>query len=308
MWSDGIFDNPVNPGGTVFENRAHMTTAKAMVVNTAYQYDFIGTGHDHSRYKQGWGMPDLQAMYDLRDEILVIDEDDVLEPFGNATYSVEVEAGAPFFKVTMTYADPPGNPSVQSQHRINDLDLTVTSPTGVVWYGNEGLMDTPWSIPGTSNDDKNTVENVFVLQPEAGTWRIDVDAVELIQDSHVETPELDADFALVASPIVRESAAIGPEEIPVRDGLRLAILPMGPGIPAAKIAFDLQHATAVRLRIFDVQGRLINTVHDARLDAGSHTLVWPGVDDAGKAVGNGVYFARLDAGQEHASGKVLIMR
>ncbi|MCX6671956.1 MAG: S8 family serine peptidase, partial [Euryarchaeota archaeon] len=30
MWSDGIFGNEVDPQGTVFENRPHMTTAKAM--------------------------------------------------------------------------------------------------------------------------------------------------------------------------------------------------------------------------------------------------------------------------------------
>ena len=42
MWSDGIFGNDVDPGGTVFENRPHMTTAKAFMINTAFRYDFSG--------------------------------------------------------------------------------------------------------------------------------------------------------------------------------------------------------------------------------------------------------------------------
>jgi len=32
MWADGIFGNEVVPGGDVFENKAHMTTAKAMLI------------------------------------------------------------------------------------------------------------------------------------------------------------------------------------------------------------------------------------------------------------------------------------
>jgi len=202
MWADGIFGNEVIPGGTVFENRAHMTTAKAMLINTAYQYPFTGTGHDKTRMHQGWGMPDVGRLYDLRENIYVIDETVILEPFDVEQHIVAVEAGEPALKVTMTYADPPGNPAVQTQHRINDLTLKVISPTGVVYYGNNGLLDGVWSTPDGDPDTKNTVECVFVENPESGAWIVEVHADEIIQDSHIETPELDADYALVASPVI----------------------------------------------------------------------------------------------------------
>jgi len=202
MWADGIFGNEVTPGGTVFENRAHMTTAKAMLVNTAYQYPFTGTGGDKTRMHQGWGMPDVGNLYDLREKIYVIDETVILEPFDVEQHIVAVEAGEPALKVTMTYADPPGNPAVQSQHRINDLTLKVISPSGTVYYGNNGLLDGVWSTPDGNPDTKNTVECVFVENPEPGAWTVEVHADEIIQDSHVETPALDADYALVVSPVV----------------------------------------------------------------------------------------------------------
>jgi len=135
MWSDGIFGNDVDPNGTVFENRAHMTTAKAMLINTAYQYPFNGTTEDKTRMHQGWGMPNVETLYDLREKIYVIDETDVLEPFQMTEHYVTVDTGGPFLKVTMTYADPPGNPAVQTQHRINDLTLKVVSPTGTEYWG-----------------------------------------------------------------------------------------------------------------------------------------------------------------------------
>ncbi len=202
MWSDGIFGNDVIPGGTVFENRPHMTTAKAMMINTADQYPFNGTSDDKTRMHQGWGMASVKNLYDLRENFYVIDESDVLEPFEVSTHSVAVNTGSPSLKVTMTYADPAGNPAVQSQHRINDLTLKVISPSNVIYWGNYGLKNGVWSQPDGTPDTKDTVECVFVQNPEAGTWTIQVSADEIIQDSHIETPELDADYALVASPVL----------------------------------------------------------------------------------------------------------
>lgn len=208
MWSDGIFGNAVNPIGDVFENRAHMSTAKAMLINTADQYPFTGLSHDKTRMHQGWGIPNVQNLYDLRQSIYVIDESDTLEPFEVAQHTVEVEQGTPYLKVTMTYTDPPGNPAVQSQHRINDLTLKVISPSETIYWGNHGLLETVWSTSGGNPDTKNTVECVFVENPESGNWTIEVSADELIEDSHMETPELDADYALVASPVVSEPVGL----------------------------------------------------------------------------------------------------
>ncbi|MBU1881198.1 S8 family peptidase [bacterium] len=200
MWNYEIFGNTVPvPGGTVFQNRPHAPTAKAALVNTAYQYPFSGPTHDKTRVHQGWGFPDVANLYNLRNNMLIVDEDDVLVPFQTASYTVNVEAGTPELKVTMVYADPPGNPAVQTQHRINDLTLKVISPSNVTYWGNYGLYDGVWSLSGGNADTKNTVENVFIANPASGQWTIEVQAVELIQDSHPETGALDADFALVIS-------------------------------------------------------------------------------------------------------------
>lgn len=220
MWSDGIFGNEVDPYGTVFENKAHMTTAKAMLINTADPYPFTGTTGDKTRMHQGWGMPNLQTLYDLREDFYIIDESDILKPFDVSQHIVSVEAGSPFLKVTMTYADPAGNPSVQTQHRINDLTLKVTSPSNVVYWGNYGLKSAVWSSPGGDPDIKDTVECVFIENPESGTWLVEISADELIQDSHVETPELDADYALVISPVLSgplQPEIDGPSEVDIGD-------------------------------------------------------------------------------------------
>ncbi len=199
MWSEGIFDNEVPvPGGTVFENRSHMTTAKAVLINTANQYPFSGTSHDLTRVHQGWGMPDLRYLYDMRNDMSIIDETELLGNMESMEYSAYVAVGTPELRATLVYADPMGVVS-SSQDRINDLTLKVTSPSEVVYWGNNGLLEGNWSVAGGSPNTIDTVENVFVENPEEGIWLVEVIASEVNQDGHVETPELDVDYALVTS-------------------------------------------------------------------------------------------------------------
>jgi uncharacterized repeat protein (TIGR01451 family) len=199
MWSEQVFGNDVpNPGGTVFENRPHMTTAKAAMINTATQYPFSGEGVDLTRVHQGWGVPSVQYLYDMRDRIGFIDETELLQNLESVEFVAFVESGEPELRVTMTYADPMGTPSA-SVHRINDLTLKVTSPSSAVYWGNNGLLEGNWSVPGGEANTIDTVENVFVQDPEPGVWTVEVIASEINEDSHVETPEIDADFALVVT-------------------------------------------------------------------------------------------------------------
>jgi hypothetical protein len=178
-----------------------MTTAKALIINTARPYDWTlgGPNGDITRFKQGWGMPDLQTMYDLRNRMLIVDETDLLLNLGSRLYTVVVDPGEPALRATLVYADPPGVP-LSSIHRINDLTLKVTSPGGATYWGNNGLVDSLWSAPGGAPNEIDTVENVFVESPEPGTWSVEVFAFELNDDGHVETfGSLDADYALVVS-------------------------------------------------------------------------------------------------------------
>lgn len=198
MWHKGLLGNNPDPNATVFENRCHMTTAKALLINTAYRYPFSGQSADLTRVHQGWGMPDLENLYNLRDRLIIVDETEVLPNMGTATFTANVLPGEAELKATMIFADPAGSPSA-SQHSINDLSLKVTSPGGVVYWGNNGLLDGNFSTPNGTANTVDTVENVFIENPEAGAWSIEVIATEVNQDSHVETPAIDADFALVVS-------------------------------------------------------------------------------------------------------------
>ena len=199
MWASNVFGTSP-AGNTVFERRPHAATTKALLINTGTQWSFTGSGADLSRVKQGWGAADLQRAYDLGNagKILVVNESEVLAPFGTSLKVVTVAPGEPEFKATLVYADPAATLTT-TQLRINNLDLKVTAPGGTVYWGNNGLTAGNASAAGGTADLINVVENVFVPNPAAGVWTIEVTAAEVNADNHLETSAVDVDFALVVS-------------------------------------------------------------------------------------------------------------
>ncbi|HBL27916.1 MAG TPA: peptidase S8 [Acidobacteria bacterium] len=197
MWSENVWGT--NPQGTtVFERQPHASTIKALLINNAQQYTFSGTTSDLTRTHQGWGRPNAQIARARAANSLVVDAGTPLQLGGTATYNLNVAAGTGELKVTMVYPDPPGTTSA-TLHRINDLSLKVTSPGGTVYHGNNGLNAGNYSTSGGSPNTIDTVENVFISNPVAGTWSIEVRAAEINQDAYLATPQADAVFSLVAT-------------------------------------------------------------------------------------------------------------
>lgn len=204
MFTDGIFGNELEfPKKERFKNRPHATTTKALLINSARQYDFKGLDHDLTRIHQGWGHPNLRQLYEQREKMLIVDESITLKAMEDKVFELEVGEDEPQLAATLIYNDPPGMVGAKV-HRVNDMDLIVTDPKGQVYYGNNGLYENKFSVPGGETDGINTVENVIVKEPMAGTWTVRVLASEINQDGHVETEEMDSDFALVVSGLKKQ--------------------------------------------------------------------------------------------------------
>jgi flagellar hook assembly protein FlgD len=61
----------------------------------------------------------------------------------------------------------------------------------------------------------------------------------------------------------------------------------------------------VSLEVFDAGGRRVATVFSGFQPQGQHQAAWDGRDDDGRAVGAGVYFYRLWAGNTVLSRKMV---
>jgi hypothetical protein len=78
--------------------------------------------------------------------------------------------------------------------------------------------------------------------------------------------------------------------------------------PTTKIAFSVPHESPVSIRVYDVTGRLVSTLVDGVVEAGSHEVVWRGTNEAGVDVGSGVYFCTMEAQGFHDSRKMLLLK
>jgi len=78
--------------------------------------------------------------------------------------------------------------------------------------------------------------------------------------------------------------------------------------PDTRIAFSLDQPGRVRLTVFNLLGQKIATLFDRAAPAGRHDLLWDGTDERGQVVASGVYFYRLDVGDESRTRKMLLLR
>jgi hypothetical protein len=78
--------------------------------------------------------------------------------------------------------------------------------------------------------------------------------------------------------------------------------------PETSIRFALPVASQTRLTVYDMSGRLVRTLVNGNLPAGSHEISWNATDEAGNILPSGMYIYRLTSGELNASGKMLFVK
>ncbi len=78
--------------------------------------------------------------------------------------------------------------------------------------------------------------------------------------------------------------------------------------PVTNFRFYLPENAHTQLAIYDVNGRRIAVLIEKRLTKGWHQIQWNAADVQGKTLPSGVYFYRLTAGKNRASGKLLLVK
>ncbi|HNS52379.1 MAG TPA: S8 family serine peptidase [Anaerolineae bacterium] len=161
---------------------------KATLVNGAvdmgYGYEANTVAYPYGgRNQQGWGMANLEQsltpraprsfFYDDFTNITDTNHKSTIGPDGSgdyAQYSVAVADSSEPLKVTLTWTDYAN--TTNSSYAVNNLNLTVTSPGGTIYYGNN--FTGSWSNSGGAVDSLNNTEAVYLQSPATGTWTVRV--------------------------------------------------------------------------------------------------------------------------------------
>ncbi len=78
--------------------------------------------------------------------------------------------------------------------------------------------------------------------------------------------------------------------------------------PATNIEFQLPQNSHVSLKIYDLQGRLVRTLLNQEMEAGSHRVAWDGRDERGNGAASGIYLYHIKAGNYVETRKMVLMR
>jgi probable HAF family extracellular repeat protein len=102
------------------------------------------------------------------------------------------------------------------------------------------------------------------------------------------------------------ASAQAPSQLPA--ALALSGAAPNPARVSAHLSYALPRAGQVSLRVMDVSGRLVRDLAHGWQPAGVHELNWNLVDDGGRGVGSGVYYARLELDRETKTTTVQVLR
>jgi hypothetical protein len=97
------------------------------------------------------------------------------------------------------------------------------------------------------------------------------------------------------------------ESHPVRT-IEFSVVGANPAVGHSAVRFSLPKAANVTLRVYSMSGTLVRTLYNGQMPAGANTISWNLRDDAGSAVGNGLYLYELTAGSQVAHAKASVLK
>jgi hypothetical protein len=93
----------------------------------------------------------------------------------------------------------------------------------------------------------------------------------------------------------------------IRNATQLKITP-NPLSNTTTISFSLSQLSKVSIGIYDMTGRLVQTLTNTELQQGTHQLTWNAKDEKGNAVVAGIYFLKMQAGNYTETKKLVVVK
>ena len=105
-----------------------------------------------------------------------------------------------------------------------------------------------------------------------------------------------------------DDVASGVDDTPGKSGITMYQNVPNPFNPSTRISFDLTQREDVTVSVYDVKGRLVNTLFKGALDVGPHTVEWDGTSARGSRVSSGVYLYVLRTSTETISRRMVMLK
>ncbi len=266
--------------------------------------------------------PNGAVWHPLRNKLIVVDDSgrvSELDPLGGnvTTWIVEEDLEG------VTFADPADNLiylAVEQPDKVLEFDLTTGSLTGNQWDL------TPW-LTGPSNHGLEAltyVDGLFYagLQEDGQIFIFDFQADGVVQHLGNISPHLGRDdlsglhydacteilYAIHDShDVIVEMSAAGvflrEYDLPRDDQEGIAVI--GDGASGQTTIFIAEDGGSVmRYDQYPIEACLVT----GTLQFGAHQVTWDGCSADGTSLSSGLYFARIDSGDQQATTKLMLTR
>jgi hypothetical protein len=150
------------------------------------------------------------------------------------------------------------------------------------------------------SSDQGSFAEIAQISSEGGVGTTDYSYVDAnVQTGHTYFYRL-VDVSIYGYPTVHADNVV---EITLVGDFRLAQNYPNPFNPTTTIRFSVAAAAQTSLKVYDMGGRLVNTLVNGLYDAGNHQVTW---DASG--LPSGLYVYRLTVGDQTASGKMMFLK
>lgn len=132
-----------------------------------------------------------------------------------------------------------------------------------------------------------------------------------VMQNYPQYEELYRSYVLLGDPLIGAGMVITAAQNDSKPLMRAQLLPPtpNPSNPATVLRFVVPKATRISLAVYDLHGRRVRRlVWNESRQAGQFSVTWNGRGDQGTQVPSGVYFVRLDAGDEVDVRKITVLR
>jgi hypothetical protein len=103
------------------------------------------------------------------------------------------------------------------------------------------------------------------------------------------------------------SGNLSSSKVESEPGISFVVQP-NPFNPETTFGFGLERRAHVTMRVYDLQGRVVSTLLNEDMAAGSHSIRWDGRNGTGATVSSGTYYAQLVVGGVAATEKLIVLK
>ena len=227
-----------------------------------------------------------------------------------------LKSGSDF--ATLTWVSLDANKLVDAEKSLLTLSTSVQN-TGLIWDGTNTIHNN-WGNPPTEMRPETVTLGLFLHADSLRIFKLDETGEENGPPQTVGQTSNNY-FTINLDQSVDETVWWGLEKIGSGSAVDFEseqkqapeFWDLGQNYPnpfnaSTRIPVTVAKKSRVSMRLFDLNGRQVNTLWDAEKPAGTHMIDWDGKTASGKSAPTGLYIVELKSDQFQARQKILLTR